>query len=169
MKLDQILLVLFIALASTVGSATAFASEREISFKTEDGWTIYGTLSIPDTTRNKVPVVILLPSTEHDRAAFEIYRDPGAGRPQYPGLAPVIRGKSVATLNLDLRGRGKSLGKKELHSFSAEELSKIYLDVQGALAFLESQPEVDATRIGIVAVGKSAEAAVMGWARRQSS
>ncbi len=142
----------------------SFAKEREVSFKTADGWTIHGTLSLPAGARDKVPVVLLLPSTEHDRASFEIYRDPGAGRPQYPGLAPVIRARNVGTLNLDLRGRGKSLGSKELHSFSHEEFSRIYLDVQAALDFLKSQPEVDASRIGIVAVGKSAEAAVRGWA-----
>ena len=108
--------------------------------------------------------MILLPSVEHDRASFGVYRDPGPGRPQYPGLSPVITGRGVATLNLDLRGRGKSIGKKELHSFSPEELSKLYLDVRAAIVFLESQPKVDASRIGIVAVGESAEAALMGWA-----
>ena len=142
----------------------AWAGEREVSFKTVDGWTIYGTLSIPDNAGRTVPTVILLPSTEHDRSAFGVYRDPGPGRPQYPGLAPAIQRRGVATLTLDLRGRGKSVGNKELHSFSAEELSKLYLDVQAAIAFLGSQPQVDVSRIGLVAVGESAEAAVTGWA-----
>lgn len=163
MKQNRILLLAFIFAVFNLGSLAVLAAEKEVSFKTEDGWTIYATLNLPDTNQGKVPVVILLPSTEHDRASFEIYRDPGANRPQYTGLAPVIRAKGVGTLNLDLRGRGKSLGKKELHSFTAEELSKIYLDVEAAFAFLESQPEVDSSRIGIVAVGKSAEAAVLGW------
>jgi dienelactone hydrolase len=163
MKQERILFLLLIIAAFNISLPTALAGEREVSFKTEDGWTIYATLNLPDTSQGKVPVVILLPSTEHDRAAFEVYKDPGAGRPQYPGLAPVIRARGVGTLNLDLRGRGKSLGKKELHSFSTEELSKIYLDVQAAFTFLESQPEVDSFRIGIVAVGKSAESAVLGW------
>ena len=140
------------------------ASDREISFNTEDGWTIYGTLSIPNNVKDKVSVVILLPSSEHDRAAFGVYRDPGQGRPQYPGLAPVITGRGVATLSLDIRGRGKSIAKKELHSFSPEERANLYLDVRAALAFLESQPDIDSSRIGIVAEGQSADAAVMGWA-----
>lgn len=157
-------LLLFIPGAFDCANPIVLAGEKEVSFKTEDGWTIYGTLSLPDSGEGKVPVVLLLPSLEHDRAAFGIYRDPGPGRPQYPGLAPVIIGRGVATLNLDLRGRGKSLGKKELHSFSRDELAKLYLDVRAAISFLESQPEVDSSRIGIVAVGESSEAAVHGWA-----
>jgi len=142
----------------------AKAADREVSFKTEDGWTIYGTLSVPENAKGKPPVVVLLPSIEHDRAAYGIYRDPGQGRPQYPGIAPVITGRGVATLTLDLRGRGKSMGKKEMHSFSAEELSKVYLDVKAALDFISSQPGLDASRTGVVAAGTSADAAVMACA-----
>ncbi|HWP44905.1 MAG TPA: hypothetical protein VNO14_16810, partial [Blastocatellia bacterium] len=109
------LLLLFGWVASQAQAAGA--ADREVSFKTEDGWTIYGSLSIPESAGGKPPVVILLPSMEHDRAAFGVYRDPGPGRPQYPGIAPVINGRGVATLTLDLRGRGKSMGSKEMHSF----------------------------------------------------
>lgn len=139
----------------------AEAADKEVSFKTEDGWTIYGTLSIPENAKDKSPVVVLLPSIEHDRAAFGIYRDPGAGRPQYPGIAPIVTGRGVATLTLDLRGRGKSMGKKEMHSFSPEEMSRVYLDVKAALDFISSQPVLDSSRTAIIAAGTSAEAAVM--------
>ena len=156
--------ILVLGTSSAVTPASVLAAEREISFKSSDGWTIYGTLSTPENSNQKVPAVILLPSTEHDRAAFGIYKDPGPGRPQYPGLAPVIQARGVATLTLDLRGRGKSMGKKELHSFTADEMANLYLDVQGAIAFLESQAQIDPSRLGLVAVGQSAEAAVKGWA-----
>jgi dienelactone hydrolase len=149
--------------AFTLIGPTASAGEREVSFKTADGWTIYATFSTPDQSAEKVPAVILLPSPEHDRAAFGVYRDPGPGRPQYPGIAPVIASRGVATLSLDLRGRGKSTGPKEAHSLSAEGLSQVYLDVRAALAFLDAQPAVDSSRVGIVAAGSSAEAAVRGW------
>jgi dienelactone hydrolase len=161
---QRIFKLLFIIGVCVLFAQNDLASDREISFKTEDGWTIYGTLSIPNNVKDKVSVVILLPSFEHDRAAFGVYRDPGQGRPQYPGLAPVITGRGVATLSLDIRGRGKSIAKKELHSFSPEEMANLYLDVRAALAFLESQPDIDSSRIGIVAEGQSADAAVLGWA-----
>ena len=55
------------------------------------------------------------------------------------------------------------MGSKELHSFSGEEMSRLYLDVRGALSFLEKQRGVDGSRVAIVAEQQSAEAAVMAW------
>lgn len=162
MRIHRRLLFLAIA-ANGLFAQQTLARERPISFKTEDGWTIHGTLTIPDNAKERVPVTILLPSEAHDRAAFGIYRDPGPGRPQYPGLAPAITKRGVATLSLDLRGRGKSVEDRDLHLLDSD-LSKIYLDVRGALSFLDSQPELDTTRVGIVAVGMSADAAIIGWA-----
>lgn len=138
-------------------------SQKTVSFKTEDGWTIHGILSIPDNAKGRVPIAILLPSEAHDQAAFGVYRDPGPGRPQYPGLARAISQLGVATLSLDLRGRGKSVGRKELQGKNSQDSSNASLDVRGALAFLDSQPEVDTSRVGIVAVGTTADAAIIAW------
>jgi dienelactone hydrolase len=158
----RLVLIIFLLLAVfALHAQKAAAADQEVSFKTEDGWTIYGSLSVPEGTFGKAPIVVLLPSIEHDRAAFGIYRDPGPGRPQYPGIAPIITARGVATLTLDLRGRGKSLGKKEMHSFSPEEMSKVYLDVRAALDFISSQPAIDSSRVGIIAAGTSADAAIM--------
>jgi dienelactone hydrolase len=163
MRRCRLFFPLLIIAANALFAQQTLASEKAISFKTEDGWTIHGTLSIPDNPKGKVPVAILLPSEAHDRAAFGIYRDPGPGRPQYPGLAPAIGQRGVATLSLDLRGRGKSVESKSSNVYDQEDLSKIYLDVRGALAFLDTQPDVDTSRVGIVAVGMSADAAIIGW------
>jgi dienelactone hydrolase len=136
-------------------SVPSRAAEREVSFQTEDGWTISGMLSVPESKHGRVPAVIFLHSYEHDRDAY--------GQYLYPGLAQIIGGREVATLRIDVRGRGRSVGAKRLHRFSPEELSKLYLDVRAAIAFLASQPGVDGSRLGIVAEGAGAEAAVMGW------
>lgn len=146
-----------------VGSSGALADEKDVSFRTEDGWTIHATLTMPDNPAGKSPAVIFLPSFEHDRAAYGVYRDPGPGRGQYPGIAPEVSKRGVATLRLDLRGRGKSTGARDLHSFTEEELSRIYLDVRAAISFLALQSGIDADRIGLVAAGASADAAVLGW------
>jgi dienelactone hydrolase len=129
--------------------------EKEVSFKTEDGWTLHGMFSSPKGAKRSIPAVVFLHSFEHDRDVFGYYI--------YPGMAEVIGSRGVATLRFDLRGRGRSMGKKELHSFSPEEKSKLYLDVRAALSFLETQAAVDVTRVGIVAEQQSAEAAVIGW------
>jgi len=129
--------------------------EKEISFKASDGFTIYGMYSAPDGSEGKAPAVIFLHSFEHDRSAY--------GQYLYPGLAQIIAAGRVATLRIDLRGRGQSTGPKELHSFSRDELSKLYLDVRGAISFLSSHQEVDSSRIALVAEGMSADAALLGW------
>lgn len=147
------LIMLVLTWGVTCGSART--AETAISFKTEDGWTIHGMLSVPQSVTGKIPVVIFLHSYEHDSGAY--------GQYLYPGLVQIIGGQRVATLRFDFRGRGKSTGPKELSAFSPEELSKLYLDVRAALAFLASQPQLDMSRIGLVAEGQSAEAAVMGW------
>src|SRR6266508_6405883 len=111
-----------------LGSVPSMAAEKEISFKTEDGWTIYGMFFMSETAKQPLPAVILLHSFDHTADAY--------GKYLYPGLAQIIGERDVATLRIDLRGRGKSRVSKELHSFSPEEKAKLYLDVRGAIAFL---------------------------------
>ncbi|CAN5742412.1 hypothetical protein BH18ACI4_BH18ACI4_03280 [soil metagenome] len=147
--------VAILVLLDVSSGVSANAVETEVSFKTEDGWTISGMFGMPEVAKGQVPAVIFLHSFDHDRDAY--------GKYLYPGLAQIIGERNVATLRIDLRGRGKSKGGRELHSFSPEELSKLYLDVRAAINFLESQPGVDAFRLGIVAEGQSTEAAVRGW------
>lgn len=129
--------------------------EKEVSFRSEDGWRLRGMMSRPKPTSRSAPAVVFLHSYEHDRDVFGYYI--------YPGLAEIVAARGVATLRFDLRGRGQSMGSKELHSFSGEEMSRLYLDVRGALSFLEKQRGVDGSRVAIVAEQQSAEAAVMAW------
>ena len=126
--------------------------KKEVSFKTEDGWPIYGTLTFPEqlSEGRKMPAVLLVHGSEHDRSVFDTY----------PGWAKIQ--ESVVTLRIDLRGRGKSRGLVESHSFTSAEREHVYLDVKGALALLEAQPNVDLERVGIVAEESSADAAILG-------
>ncbi|HKZ80711.1 MAG TPA: hypothetical protein VJ124_20720 [Pyrinomonadaceae bacterium] len=147
--------VAVLVIANVLLAGLSNAAEKEISFQTEDGWTISGMFGSPEGVKGQVPAVIFLHSFDHDQNAY--------GKYLYPGLAQIIGGHDLATLRIDLRGRGKSRGAKELHSFSPDEISKLYLDVRAAIAFLESQPQVDASRIGLVAEGQSTEAALRAW------
>ncbi len=158
MRSKHVLCIALFTAVSVLAALTGHASDREVSFRTDDGWTIHGTLSLPENVKGRVPVVILLPSPAHDRTAFGIYRYPG--QYQYPGMAPVITGRGVAALSLDLRGRGKSMKGK---ATDAGDGSNVHLDVCAAMSFLKEQPGLDASRVGIVAEEASADAAVMGW------
>ena len=143
------------AVAAGAAERKAAFVEKKVTFKADDGWTLHGMFSSPKGAKRSVPAVVFLHSFEHDRDVYGYYI--------YPGMAEIIGSRGVATLRFDLRGRGQSMGKKELHSFSPEERSKLYLDVRAALSFLERQASVDVSRVGIVAEQQSAEAAVMGW------
>jgi len=151
----MVLFVMILTAFFRPAAAQAASAEKEVSFKTADGWTISGMLSAPKGVR-KLPAVLFLHAFAHDREAY--------GQYLYPGLAQIIGAKDVATLRIDLRGRGRSRGAKELHSFSAEELSKVYLDVRAALKFLAEQETIDPSRLAIVAEEESADAAVLGGA-----
>ena len=152
-----------IALASSERSTSEQTFiEKEIFFKTEDGWTIHGTLSLPAgiSQGQKVPGVVLIHSPAHDR---DIY----LGRHQI-GQSTFARVTlrsafgNVATLRIDIRGRGKSDQPQAYHTFTAEQRARVALDVSGAIEFLSQQPPVNSSQIGVVAEGSSAEPAVIG-------
>src|SRR5262249_14544091 len=109
----------------------------EVSFQTEDGWTIYGNLRIPQTAAERVPAVILLHSGLSDRYV-------------YSELEVQLAKAGLAVLNIDWRGNGKSVGKGKYFELPKSERDKAYLDAKAAVAYLAGQPEVDASRIGII-------------------
>ncbi|MFN2533116.1 MAG: alpha/beta fold hydrolase [Pyrinomonadaceae bacterium] len=131
--------------------------EREVQMQTEDGWTIYGTFSTPDdiVEGEQLPGVLLLHSSGHDQETFNKHY-------AIPGLAQMFADRRIVSLRIDWRGRGKSIGKQEFHSFNSEQRRKIELDVREAIKFLALQKEVDSNRIAIVAEEVSADAAVLG-------
>ncbi len=131
-------------------------TEREVSFQTEDGWTIYGSLHLPAGAGAGVaaPAALLLHGAGHDREAFASF--------VYPGMAQILTSLGVAALRIDWRGRGQSIGELEYHSFTDEQREKIRLDVKAALNFMASQPELDRSRFAIFAEEVSAEWAVCG-------
>ncbi|HZJ46768.1 MAG TPA: alpha/beta hydrolase [Pyrinomonadaceae bacterium] len=132
-------------------------SEREVEMQSEDGWTIVGTLSMPEDVREgeELPGVLLLHSSGHDQETFNKHY-------AIPGLAQTFAGKRIVSLRIDWRGRGKSMGGQEFHSFNSEQRAKIKLDVETAINFLASEENVDSNRIAIVAEEVSADAAVLG-------
>jgi dienelactone hydrolase len=130
--------------------------EDAVSFLTEDGWTIHGTLTRPAALDEggRVAAVLLLHSSAHDQDIFS--------RHSYPGFARLQN--EFITLRIDIRGRGKSEGQMEIHSFTPQQRDQLYLDVRAALDFLAGHEAVDPMRIAIFAEAVSANAAVLGAA-----
>src|ERR1041384_848188 len=110
-----------------MSTAKAAFTEKEVSFKTEDGWMIHGTLSVPsDLKPGKVPGVVMVHSPAHDR---DIYL---GGHQIGPNTFAKLSLRSelgaVATLRIDIRGRGKSAEPLEYHSLTPEQRATMYLD-----------------------------------------
>ena len=128
------------------------AVQKGVSFKTEDGWMIYGTYTVPNLYKqgDKLPAALLLHAAMHSQTVWL----------NYPGWVKIQN--SIATLRIDIRGRGKSQGAIPFVDFSQSQREQVTLDVKAALDFLAAQKEVDATRIGVAAEEFSAGAAVKG-------
>lgn len=121
-----------------------------VNFQTEDGWTIYGILHLPEEgTRDPVPGVVLL-------------GEPGwILQTTYNSRARMLVESGMAALSIDMRGTGSSVGGRNFSTLSPKELENLQLDIRGAVKFLSSQKIVDAQRIGIVGVGIGANYAVL--------
>jgi len=140
-----------------IANSTVLRAEREVTLEAEDGWTIYGTLTLPEdlTAGERVPGVLLLHSSGHDQETFNKHY-------AIPGLSQSFAARRIVSLRIDWRGRGKSIGTQEFHSFSQAQRENVYLDVKAAINFLALQKDVDASRIAVLAEEFSADAAVRG-------
>jgi len=117
--------------------------KREVTFKTEDGWTLYGTLRTPEFLNSDAPVpgVVLIHSSFTDRGIFD-------------HLAEEMVKRGLVILNFDTRGRGKSDEKGKFITLPVEEREKGYLDAKAALEFLSSQAGV--SRAGLLGTDRGA-------------
>lgn len=130
-------------------SLSSVGTTREVSFETEDGWEIFGNLLMPASRDEKVPGVVLLHSGRSDRYIFV-------------DLERLLVRAGFAVLNIDWRGRGKSINNGRYFELSKEERANGKLDAKAAIDFLSEESGVDRDRIGLVGVVHGAEHAVRG-------
>ena len=121
----------------------SLGQETEVSFQSQDGWTLRGSLRIPGGAGGsaKAPGVVMVHGAKHDQQT-------------YHELARELAKEGIATLRFDWRGKGRSIAEgKGLYGINmpSEESAKAYLDVKAAIELLASQPEVDGNRIGMIA------------------
>lgn len=131
----------------------------EVSYTTEDGWTIYGTLFLPAAgARSPYPGVIVL--SEPGRRNRDVHT---------ANIARAIREKGMAALTIDMRGTGSSYGKKDFEDFSPAEIDAMQLDIKGAVKFLENQKNIDGSRIAVIGADMMAEYVVRTAAENPSA
>ena len=116
-----------------------------VSFKTEDGFTIKGTLTLPGSGPKRHPVVILAPQFHQTRDSFA-------------PLAERLNARGIATLALDLRGHGESTDRNGAAvsvtddfaaSAKAVGFDKIPSDLAQAAAWLRKHKGIDPRRVGL--------------------
>jgi dienelactone hydrolase len=115
----------------------------EISFTTPDGWTLRGSLQIPDDLKPgaKVPGVVLVHGANHDQYTWY-------------ALSRALTKEGLATLVFDWRGKNRDIAEGKGHhgiDMPPGSRDQVHVDVQSAVNFLAAQPAVDASRMALVA------------------
>jgi len=114
----------------------ALGTEKEITFKSFDGWELHGTLRLPAAVSDKkVPGVVLVHGAKHDQLT-------------YYQLARELTKQGMATFRFDWRGKGRSTSTKILDD---QYRDIVYKDIEAAIEVLASQSRVDANSLGTVA------------------
>jgi len=113
----------------------ALGTETEVSFRSDDGWTLHGMLRLPDgaDAAAKVPGVVLVHGAKHDQQTYHF-------------MAQEIAKRGMAALRFDWRGKGQSF-----REGTAADQDEMWRDVKAAMEFLASQSAVDGSRLGAVA------------------
>ena len=126
------LLALLLLAATSAAAEVPGFSEREVSFETEDGWRIHGTLSTPAgmLKRERRPALLMVHSPSHDRDAFAY-----GGFPYDRGRQDMrtLLAPHAFTLRIDIRGRGQSAEPKEWHEIARAGHNDVYR--QGGLRY----------------------------------
>ncbi|MBI2817471.1 MAG: dienelactone hydrolase family protein [Acidobacteria bacterium] len=148
--LFQVCLLSFtvVVLVCQAASAQSQPPRVRVTFQTEDGWTIVGTLFMPReaATIGRVPGVVIL-----SEPAWVPRMIHGAN------IAAGVKDQGMAALTIDMRGSAASVGKKDYQLFSEEDRDGMQLDIRAAVKFLSSQKGVDPGRIGVLGAGDTAE------------
>jgi dipeptidyl aminopeptidase/acylaminoacyl peptidase len=109
---------------------------QEVSFNTDDGWTLHATYYLPpEIGPTPIPGLVIL--SEPDWVPRSISDE----------LALGVADIGMAALAIDVRGTDASFGSKDYQSFTREEREAVQLDVRAAVKFLTSRKEVDSNRI----------------------
>lgn len=114
----------------------------DVTVRTPAGHTLAGTLTLPRDARGPVPAVVTITgSGQQDRdesipivSGFRLFRQ----------VADTLGRRGIAVLRLDDRGIGGSGG--DVSGTSADFAD----DIRAGIAYLRTQPEIDAARIALV-------------------
>ena len=143
--------VALLSVPAAIAAGDGFG-ERDVTFETSDGWRIGGALFVP-ADKSKVAGVILVHGSRHEKDAY------GQALPR------LLNEQGIATLRIDIRGRGASREPLVFNAFAPEQRRAVRLDILAAIDFLASRPGVDGRRVAVVAEQDSASPAALACAK----
>ncbi|MGB6483340.1 MAG: alpha/beta fold hydrolase [Candidatus Acidiferrales bacterium] len=98
-----------------------------------------GTLSVPNG-KGPFPAVVLISGTGHNTRDEDVW-----GHKVFLVLADALNRKGIAVLRYDKRGVGGSSG-----DYDAATTADFASDAEAAVIWLKTQPQIDASRIGVL-------------------
>jgi uncharacterized protein len=123
-----------------IHSAPAPYVEREVSFNNFVAHNqLAGTLSLPNG-KGPFPAIVLIAGTGHNGRDEDVW-----GHKVFLVLADALTRNGIAVLRYDKRGEGGSTG-----DFDAATTADFTSDAEAAVAWLKTQPPIDASRIGVL-------------------
>lgn len=139
---------LALAIAGWFAPATAgIAADRTVSLRTADGLTLSATWHEP--SQRPAPAVILVHML-------------GGSRRDWGGVGARLAADGIGALSIDLRGHGSS--EHVPRPATADEYEALIADIEAAIRFLGSRPEVEHARIGIAGASLGANLAALAGA-----
>jgi dienelactone hydrolase len=134
---------LAVALLVAFAAAARAASTQDVSFKTDDGVTIAGTLTLPGSPG---PGIILVHALSRTRNDWNV-------------VASRLADAGFVALAIDLRGHGVSGPLPD--GTDLQQLLPMVADVKAARFYLASRREVTPNRIGIAGASIGADLAIL--------
>ena len=122
------------------------AATSELSFRAADGWPLGAVLHLPPSD-GPMPAVVTVAGSHHERDAWK-------------RTSESLARHGVATLLLDIRGRGTSRGDCTYARMGPGQRRLVRLDVVRALEVAADQDHVDPTNLGVLAEQDTAAEAV---------
>jgi hypothetical protein len=110
----------------------------EVAVVASDGWRIGGLLSCPASSDREVPAALLVPASRHERDA-------------YTAIAAALAERGVASLRIDVRGRGTSRGTTTYAQMTPRQRRRVSLDVTAAFDHLAGINGLDPRRLALAA------------------
>jgi pimeloyl-ACP methyl ester carboxylesterase len=131
-------------------------SQDEVSIRVNDEVTLAGTLSIPEG-QGPFPAVVLLSGSGLQTRDHEVW-----GFPLFSKIADQLTRRSIVVLRCDDRGYGWSTGDPSGNANTTLDFAD---DAMAQVKYLQTRPEVNPARIGLLGISEGALVASMAAAR----